>query len=42
MEIIKDILFSKKGYSNVVLILVLMITLFTGLMTISLRSPMVD
>lgn len=41
MEIIKDILFSKKGYSNVVLILVLMITLFTGLMTISLRSPMV-
>ncbi len=41
METIKDILFSKKGYSNVVLILVLMITLFTGLMTISLRSPMV-
>lgn len=41
METIKDILFSKKGYSNVVLILVLMITLFTGLLTISLRSPMV-
>lgn len=41
METIKDILFSKKGYSNVVLILVLMITLFTGLITISLRSPMV-
>ena len=37
METIKDILFSKKGYSNVVLLLVLMITLFTG----SLRSPMV-
>lgn len=41
MGTIKDILFSKKGYSNVVLILVLMITLFTGLITISLRSPMV-
>ena len=41
METIKDNFFSRKGYSNVVLTIILMVTLLTGLVSITLRSPMV-
>ena len=41
METIKDNFLSRKGYSNVVLTIILMVTLLTGLVSITLRSPMV-
>ena len=41
METIKDNFFSRKGYSNVLLTIILMVTLLTGLVSITLRSPMV-